>query len=204
VVNYLSRLGWSHGDAELFSVGQLVEWFDLGHISRSPAQFNPEKLRWVNQHYMKEAGNERLAAAARERITGAGGKIEDGPPLEQVVALLKDRSETTEALAEDAMMFYREVHPTPELLAAHVTPEIRTVLADLATQLESLPEWGRDAVNGAVQATLKQHGVKMPKLAVPVRVCVFGRTQTPDFATVLTLAGRQQVVARIRHHLAAA
>jgi glutamyl-tRNA synthetase len=201
VVNYLSRLGWSHGDAELFSVNQLVEWFDLGHVSRSPAQFDPEKLRWVNQHYMKEAGNERLAAAVRERIAGANGRLEDGPPLEQVVALLKDRSETLEALAEDAMMFYREIEPATELLAAHVTPEIRAVLAELATQLEGLSEWNRDVVNGAVQATLKQHAVKMPKLAVPVRVCVFGRTQTPDFATVLTLVGRQQVVARIRRHL---
>ena len=201
VVNYLARLGWSHGDAELFSVSQLVEWFDLGHISRSPAQFNPEKLRWVNQHYMKEAGDARLADAIRARIAGAGGRFEDGPPLEQVVALLKDRSESLEALADDAVMFYRDVEPAPELLAAHVTPEIRVVLADLAMQLEALPDWSRDTVNGAVQGTLKQHGLKMPKLAVPVRVCLFARTQTPDFATVLALAGRKQVVARIRRHL---
>lgn len=198
VVNYLARLGWSHGDAELFTVAEFVDWFDLAHVSHSPAQFNPEKLRWINQHYLKNADDDQLATSIWPRIKAAGGKLDDGPPLVEVVAILKSRSETLEVLADEAMMFYRDDEPAPELLAMHVTPAVRPVLQELAAQLTALPQWTQAGINEAVRGTLKKHGLKMPNLAMPMRVCIFGRTQTPDFATVLALAGKTRIADRIQ------
>jgi glutamyl-tRNA synthetase len=197
LLNYLARLGWSHGDAELFTVEQFVDWFDLDHVSRSPAQFDPEKLQWVNQQYSKDADDSRLAAIVMPRIESAGGDIKSGPPLAEVVAILKSRSETMEALAQEALMFYRDDVPASELLAAHVTAAVRPALTELAAELARLTDWNPTAINEVVRGVLKKHGMKMPALAVPVRVCVFGRTQTPDFATVLALAGKERIASRI-------
>jgi glutamyl-tRNA synthetase len=197
VLNYLARLGWSHGDAELFTVSEFVDWFDLAHVSHSPAQFNPDKLRWINQQYLKNADDQQLAISIKPRIKAAGAKLEDGPPLEQVIAILKSRSETLEVLADEAMMFYRDDDPAPELLATHVTLTIRPVLRELAAQLIGLRDWNQTSINAEVHGILKKHGLKMHSLAMPVRVCVFGRTQTPDFTTVLALAGKTRVSNRI-------
>lgn len=197
VLNYLARLGWSHGDAELFTVAQFVDWFDLEHVSRSPAQFNPEKLRWINQQHLKDGDNGRLASDIRLRIESAGGDLRDGPPLGEVVAILKSRSETLESLAQEALMFYRDEAPAADLLAAHVTPNIRPVLSEFAAALVGLSQWDAASISELVRDFLKRHGMKMPGLATPVRVCVFGRTQTPDFAAVLTLAGKKRIADRL-------
>ncbi len=201
MVNYLARLGWSHGDAELFSTQQFVDWFDLGHISRSAAQFNPEKLRWINQQYMKAADDGRLTHAVAPRIERDGGRLAGAPPLERVVALLKDRSETLADLADEAMMFYGDVHPTAELLREHLTAEVRPALVELATRLEALGDWSGGSITAAVQAVVKQYALKMPKLAVPLRVLVFGVIQTPALSPVLLLAGKDRVVGRLRQYL---
>ncbi|MCZ7564146.1 MAG: glutamate--tRNA ligase [Burkholderiales bacterium] len=203
LVNYLARLGWSHGDDEIFSREQLVAWFDLEHISRSPAQFNPEKLAWLNGQYIKAAAAERLAADVAPRIAADGGRVEEGPPLVEVVALLKDRTLTLAELADAAMMFYGDVHPSDALLAAHVTDAIRPALAALAEAFAALPEWRADAIGAAFEGVLKRHQLKMPKLAVPVRVAVFGLAQTPSIYPVLALAGRERVVGRLRRYAAA-
>jgi glutamyl-tRNA synthetase len=203
LLNYLARLGWSHGDDEVFSVQQLVEWFDLEHISRSPAQFNPEKLRWLNQHYLKHSADGELAALVAPRIEREGGRLAGGPPLEAAVALLKERSETLDVLAQQSMMFYGEARPAPELLTAHVTEEIKPALRELVTGLEAEREWNADAVGRAMQGVLERHKLKMPKLAVPVRVMVFGQTQTPNLSAVLALVGRERVLERLRAYVAA-
>jgi len=201
MVNYLARLGWSHGDAELFSTQQFIDWFDLGHISRSAAQFNPEKLRWINQQYMKAADDGRLAHAVAPRIERDGGRLAGAPPLERVVALLKDRSETLADLADEAMMFYGDRHPTAELLREHLTAEVRPALAELATRFEALGDWSGEAITVAVQAVVKQYALKMPKLAVPLRVLIFGVIQTPALSPVLLLAGKDRVVGRLKRYL---
>lgn len=200
MLNCLARLGWSHGDAELFSLEQLVEWFDLDHISRSAAQFNPEKLRWINQQYIKAADVGRLSHEVAPRIEREGGRIGSGPPLERVIELLKDRAETLNALVDEAMMFYGDRHPSAALLRAHVTPEVRPVLGDLAVAFGKLAEWSSDPINDAVKTVLKTHAFKMPKLAVPLRVVVFGTTQTPALSSVLALAGRERVISRLQQY----
>jgi glutamyl-tRNA synthetase len=200
LVNYLARLGWSHGDAEIFEAGKFVEWFDLAHISRSAAQFDPGKLRWLNHHYIKGRADADLAKLVAQRIEREGGRLAGGPPLEQVVALLKERSETLEILAEQAMMFYGE--PDAKHADAAVPSEIREPLSELAEGLASIQDWGENTITEALQRVLQKHKLKMPKLAMPIRRIVFGLEQTPNLSSVLALAGKQRVVARLQHHLA--
>ena len=197
VINYLARLGWSHGDAELFSREQFVEWFDLDHITPSAAQFNTEKLCWVNQHYIKAADNARLAELTRPFLLRNEANPDDGPDLAAVCALVKERARTIEELADAATLFYRTLHPSPELLAQHVTADVLPALNDLIARLESAT-WERSAISAALKETLAAHGLKMPKLAMPVRVLVTGEAQTPAIDATLELIGRDKVLARLQ------
>lgn len=201
LVNYLARLGWSHGDAEIFPIDKLVEWFDLRHVSHAPAKFDPDKLRWVNHQYLKSADNAMLASLVQERIRTIGANVDDGPRLESVVALLKERSETIDVLADEAMIFYRTDPPPDDLLAEHVRGEALATLSIFRNELSKITAWTDLEISAATKAALGRSGVKMPKLAVPVRICVFGTTQTPDLAKVLALAGRERVMARLDRRL---
>ncbi len=196
VINYLARLGWSHGDAEIFSREQFVQWFDLDHITPSAAQFNTEKLRWLNQHYIKAADDLRLAELVRPFLIRNGGNLNDGPDLAAVCTLVKERAATLSELADAATLFYRTLHPSAELLAQHVTPEILPALADLVSRLEALT-WERNAISAAFKETLSAHSLKMPKLAMPVRVLVTGEPQTPAIDATLELIGKDKVLSRL-------
>ena len=196
LVNYLARLGWSHGDAEVFSVKELIGWFDFAHVSRSPAQFNPEKALWMNQQYIRNAEDARLAS-----LLGSFLEAESGPPLEKVVALLKDRANTLQHLAESARMFYRYEEPSAHKLAELVNEKTRPALRMLEAKLAATPAWERKPLAAAVGAVLEATGLKMPELAMPARLLVTGRTQTPSLDAVLELLGRETVLARLAHHL---
>jgi glutamyl-tRNA synthetase len=200
MVNYLARLGWSHGDDELFTPEQIVAWFDGSHLARSPAQWDPAKLRWVNAHHLKAADNGRLAglvAAQLERLGVASGVAVD-ELLAQRCGLFKDRCSTTVELAEWLSMYYADVRPGADELAQHVTDAVRPALASLADALESLPGWDVASIAGAIKATITRHGLKMPQLAVPVRVLVAGRPQTPSLDAVLALFDRAIALQRLR------
>jgi glutamyl-tRNA synthetase len=196
LVNYLARLGWSHGDAEIFSAEQLVEWFDLAHISRSPAQFDPDKLKWLNQHYLKLHGDDQLAAWVKPLVERDGGKPDDGPDLVRVVALLKDRAATLPELADAAMLFYREPAPREGLLMQHLTPAAETVLRNLKQTLATI-DWNRAAIGTEIKRAAAGGGLKMPQIAMPLRVLVTGQAQTPSVDAVLELIGRERVLERI-------
>ncbi len=203
LVNYLARLGWSHGDEEVFSREQLVEWFDLEHISKSAARFDPQKLLWLNAHYIKQAGDARLAGLVRPFLLRDGADPERGPALEKVVALLKERVNTIEELADAAVYFYRPLEPTAELRTQHYSAEAIAALSALATRLEAI-EWSRPAIGAAVKAVAEEHKLKMPKIAMPLRVMVTGETQTPSIDATLELIGRDESLARMRRELAQA
>lgn len=194
--NYLARLGWSHGDDEMFSMEQFVAWFDLGHISRSPAKFNPEKLLWLSQQYLKAADDTRLAGLAQPFLVRDGCDTSQGPDLTRVVALLKERVSTVEELADAAVYFYRVITPTDELRAQHYAPGIAPVVDALVARLSSIA-WDKPAIAEAIKATVTEAGLKMPKLAMPLRVMVTGEAQTPAIDAVLELLGRDTVLARI-------
>ena len=199
MLNYLARLGWSHGDEELFSPAQLVDWFDGTHLNKSPAQWDPVKLLWVNSQYIKQADNSRLAALVAQQLGKLGIALENavvGSHLPQVCALFKDRCDTTVALAAWAAKFYAEVTPDATEVAQHVTPAIRPALTHLADKLTGC-EWSRVAIATAIKEVLATTGMKMPQLAMPVRVLVMGTAQTPSLDAVLELCDREKVLARL-------
>jgi glutamyl-tRNA synthetase len=200
LINYLARLGWSHGDDEKFSSEQLIEWFDLEHISKSPARFDPEKLTWLNAQYLKEADDARLAELAKPFLATSGCDLGDGPPLEKVIALLKQRASTIEELADEAVYFYRQIHPPEELLAQYLTADTVPVIRELREQFAGL-EWNRTAINEAVKGVVAANKLKLPKVAMPLRVMVTGTTQTPPIDATLELIGKEAVLARMDWHL---
>jgi glutamyl-tRNA synthetase len=197
LLNYLARLGWSHGDDEIFSMRQLVEWFDLAHVSRSPAQFNPEKLGWLNQQYLKVADDARLAELAGPLLAARGAQPAGGPPLARVIALLKERASTLAQLADEAMLFYAvEVDPGTPDWDENVAKALRMLKARLST----VP-WERALLGEAIKQVVKSTGLKMPQVAMPLRRLVTGRTQTPSIDAVLELLGRETVLLRLSQHL---
>jgi len=203
LLNYLARLGWSHGDEEVFSRDQFLGWFDLAHVSRSPAQFDAEKLRWINHQHLKKRSDADLGKAAAPRVEARGGKLRDGPSPEKAAALLKDRAETLEGLAESMMIFYGDARATPGQLAENLSDEVRPALADLVARLGALSEWNETAIMGAVNAVLNERKLKLPRIAMPVRLIVFGRAQTPNLGPTLAVAGKKRVLERLREQFPA-
>ncbi len=201
LLNYLARLGWAHGDEEIFDLNQLVEWFDLESISKSPAKFNPEKLLWLNQQYIKKTDSQRLAQLVMPFLETDLCDPEKGPAMTQVIDLLKERVNTVEELADAAVYFYRPLSPSPELMAEHVTPEIIPAIRGFQEKLGQV-EWNKQAINALMKAVVAEHGLKFPKLAMPLRLLVTGETQTPAVDAVLELIGREETLKRISAHAA--
>ncbi|MBP6096067.1 MAG: glutamate--tRNA ligase [Methyloversatilis sp.] len=196
VINYLARLGWSHGDDEVFSREQFVQWFDLDHITPSAAQFNTEKLRWLNAHYMKQSDNAVLAADVANRLAHRGVDPETGPALEPLVALYKDRASTLVELADALEAFYIDLHVSPETLTQHLTDPARDALRSLLKRFEGCA-WDKAALSAAIKETCTEYGMKMPQVAVPLRVALLGQPQTPSIDAVVELFGRERVLARL-------
>jgi len=197
VVNYLARLGWSHGDDEIFSREELVQWFNLDHLGKSAGQFDEAKLRWVNAQHIKLMPDARLAPLVVEQLARLGVQTEPDARLEQAIALYKDRCSTTRELAEWLAMYFAPVAPSEADLAAHVTAAVRPALETLCGKLGEAA-WDREAIQLAVKHTLAAHGMKMPQLAMAVRVLVCGRPQTPSLDAVLALFAQETVLARLR------
>ena len=196
MVNYLARLGWSHGDDEIFSSAQFVQWFNLDHLGKSAAQFDEAKLRWVNAQHLKAMSDDALALLVQAQLQHLG--ITSDARLPAICGLFKDRCDTTVALAHWAKAFYADVHPSAEDVAKHVTDAVRPALQLLSDKLAALSEWSTPAISDAIKAVLTEQGLKMPQLAMPVRVLVMGTPQTPSVDAVLALCGREKVLARLR------
>jgi glutamyl-tRNA synthetase len=196
LLNYLARLGWSHGDEEIFSREELIEWFDLSSISRSPAKFNPEKLHWINQQYLKRTDNSRLAELVVPFLNKDNCHISGGPNLTRIVDLLKERVNTIEELADAAVYFYRPLEPADELKTQYLNTETKSLLADLIEKLNHI-EWTRESIHQEIKMAAKNLDVKLPKIAMPLRVMVTGEIHTPSIDAVLELLGREEALTRI-------
>lgn len=199
MLNYLARLGWSHGDDELFTREQFVSWFDGTHLNKSPAQWDPVKLLWVNAQYIKQADNERLASLValqlqKQNIALSAELVQSHLP--QVCALLKDRCDTTVALALWAAKFYSDVEVDAADKAQHVTDAVKPALKLLSEKLATCA-WDKVSIAAMIKGVLTAQGLKMPQLAMPVRVLVVGTPQTPSLDAVLELCGREKVIARL-------
>ena len=198
MLNYLSRLGWSHGDEELFSREQLVQWFDGQHLSKSPAQWDAAKLSWVNAHYIKQTADATLAVLVAAHLKRRDIQVQVGVPLTRMCALFKDRCATTVELADWLAMYFVEVKPSAENLAAYVSDAVRPALQTLCDKLAAT-DWSKQGISAAIKETLTAHGLKMPQLAHAVRVLVCGRAQTPSIDGVLELFSCQTVIKRLRN-----
>jgi glutamyl-tRNA synthetase len=196
VLNYLARLGWSHGDDEVFGMEQFVLWFDLDHITASAAQFNTEKLNWLNAHYLRLADPQRLAAEAARRLARQGVVVAGGPEMERVVALYRDRVTNLNELADAVHPFFVAVKPSDELRSQHLTEPALRGLNALRERL-AVCVWQAAELGQIVKQTAAASGLKMPQLAIPLRVALLGLPQSPAIDAVLEIMGRERVLARL-------
>jgi glutamyl-tRNA synthetase len=200
IVNYLARLGWSHGDDEIFSRAQLIEWFNLDHLGKSAGQFDEAKLRWVAQQHMKMADDAVLAGLVRELFAKRGvtpPEALDDARLQAMCALFKDRCATTIELADWLAMYVADVTPPAQELAEKLTDAVKPAVAALAGRLAAVA-WDAASINQALKETLTECGLKMPQLAIPVRLLACGRAQTPSVDAVLALFPREVVLQRLQ------
>jgi glutamyl-tRNA synthetase len=198
LLNYLARLGWSHGDEELFTREQMVQWFDGSHLAKSPAQWDPAKLAWVNAHYVRACDDARLARLLQMQLGRRAVRTDDLDLLARACALFKDRCATVVELADWVQMLFVPVQAGAEDRATHVTAELAPALQDLRERLAGA-DWDKAGIAAALKATLSAHGLKMPQLAPAVRVLVCGRPQTPSLDAVLALFSRDTVLSRLQH-----
>ena len=203
LVNYLARLGWAHGDAEVFGVDELVSWFDLHGLTASAGRFDPEKLQWLNHEHLKRLDADELARRLTPFLTAAGIGVAAGPPVARVGALLKDRSPTLVEMAEAARYFYQAPPVDRALLDEQLTAANRPVLTELAGEFETT-DWTREAIGAAIKAAAARHGLKAAQVMMPLRALVAGTLKTPAIDAVLELVGRDATRARIASGLAVA
>ncbi|SDW66602.1 glutamate--tRNA ligase [Nitrosomonas communis] len=200
MINYLARLGWSHGDEEIFSTDQLIEWFDLATISRSPAKFNPEKLMWLNQHYLKNKEEVHIAELMTPFLEQDGCHIPNQQYLLKVINLLKERVNTISELADAAVYFFRPLEPSYDLKAQYFNPEAKSILLYLIDKFNSL-DWNRQAIQDEIKKAAATFNVKLPKVAMPLRIVITGETQTPSIDAILELLGRTETLKRINQQI---
>jgi len=201
MLNYLARLGWSHGDEELFSLAQMVQWFDGSHLARSPAQWDPAKLAWVNAQHLRQAADARLAQLVQAQLASRGVAAPDLALLERAAALFKDRCSTTVELADWCEMLLMPIVPPEAERARHVVDSLKPGLQLLRERLadETTTPWTAEGIAASLKAVLAATGLKMPQLAPAVRVLVCGRPQTPSLDAVLALFSRERVLAALQH-----
>ncbi len=195
LLNYLARLGWSHGDDEIFSMAQLTEWFSLDHCSKSAAQFDFDKLKWLNNHYLRARAGADLSVLIAPRMRAEGFVPGVGPALDQVCELLKDRAATLTDLAEEASVFYLEPQPDAAALADRLAGAVPAALKDLAASLPN--DLDAPQASALIKTQLAAHGLKMPQLAMALRLVLLGRSETPSIDKVMAVLGREKIQSRI-------
>jgi glutamyl-tRNA synthetase len=201
MLNYLARLGWSHGDDELFDRAQLIAWFDGSHLSKSAAQFDPAKLAWMNAQYLHRQAPETLLDWVKPRLNALGIDSLNGPPLRDVLALVRERAQTVQQLAEEAALFYQPLGDIGAVLTPLLDAEVEAALHTLQAQLSGLDDWSKETLSTTLKTVLKTHQLKMPRLAMPLRVLLTGRTQSPSIDAVMALLGPDTVRQRLRQGL---
>jgi len=197
MVNYLARLGWSHGDDEIFSREQFVAWFNLDHLGKSAAQFDEAKLRWVNAQHMKAMSDAALAEMVKPFLASDVASGLDDAHLARGCGLFKDRCSTLVELASWLQVLVKGGQASAEDVATHVTHAVRPALAMLADALATC-EWSKAGIAAAIKQVLAESGLKMSQLAMPVRVLVMGTPQTPSLDAILELMVKDDVIARLK------
>ena len=198
LLNYLVRLGWSHGDQEVFSLDEMVKLFDVTKVHSSAAAFNPEKLLWLNQHYIKNSDPAHVAHHLSYHLGKLGIDPATGPDLIEVVKAQRERAKTLLEMAQNSAFFYRgEVEYDPKDAAAHLKPEAEKPLTDLHARLAALPLWLAEPIHATVTGIAEAHGLKLGKVAQPLRVAIAGRAVSPPIDVTLWLLGREKTLQRL-------
>jgi len=202
LLNYLVRLGWSHGDQEIFSLQEMIDLFDINAIHGSPAAFNNEKLLWLNQHYIKTGKPEELASNLRFQCDRLGINIattKQSPPLTEIIKAQAERAKTMEEMAQNSLFFYADaVEFDQKAVRKHLKPAIHTPLTDLCDRLELLTEWNVETIHAAIHAVAEQYELKLGKIAQPLRVAVTGGAVSPPIDVTVYLIGQKRSVERIK------
>ncbi|MBF0804852.1 MULTISPECIES: glutamate--tRNA ligase [unclassified Neisseria] len=198
MLNYLARLGWAHGNDEFFTMQQFVEWFDLKDVSPSPSRMDLKKLYWINGEHIKTTPNAELAALVKPRLAVRGVETGGKPALEEVLALVKDRAQDLNALADECVYFYQKAVPAESDMQKHWNEEAAARMLRFAEKLEGLPDWHAEAIHSLFKPFCEAEGIKMGQLGMPLRLAVCGTAKTPGVDAVLALIGREEVLKRIR------
>ena len=202
VLNYLVRLGWSHGDQEIFSLDEMIEYFDIPDINHSASTFNPDKLLWLNHHYLMHSEPVHVAHHLRWHLGQLGIDPTEGPDPVEVVKAQRERNKTLVEMARASEFLYREFEGYDEKAAArNLTAAAQPVLEALQSALAALEVWNKEALHRVVAATAENLGVKMGNVAQPLRVAMTGATVSPPIDVTLELLGKAKTQARIRRAL---
>ncbi len=203
LLNYLVRLGWSHGDQEIFSIDEMIELFDIGDINKSASTFNPDKLAWLNQHYIKNGDAKRLAEILKSQLEGGGIETENGPDLEGVVEAQRERAKTMAEMAQASQFFYSDFDRYEEKAAAkNLKPATAAGLEAVRDTLGDLESWDAAAIHTGIERVAELLDLKFGKVAQPVRVAVAGGPISPPIDITLELLGRDKTVERLDRALA--
>ncbi|NKB76228.1 MAG: glutamate--tRNA ligase [Gammaproteobacteria bacterium] len=202
LLNYLIRLGWSHGDQEIFDQDEMIELFDISDINKSAASFDMEKLLWLNQHYIKAADQQRLAKVLAKRLNKRGIGLCGGPEANEVVEVLRDRVQTLEEMVDGALYLYQDFDEYDENAAKkHLRPVASDLLASLSEKLAAIDEWEADAINQSIEDLMAEKDVKLGKIAQPLRVAISGASATPPIDVTMKLVGKERALERISRAL---
>ena len=202
LANYLARLGWSHGDAEIFSLEQFVSWFDLEHVGKSSARFDLEKLKWLNQRYLKsKPANEISAIAARIDPNFEKLFKEQGERIFPAVELFSARAQTIGEVSAGASEIIQVPNISSDNIDEYVKQDVRPALRTVLKRFESLSSWNKESLGATLKQVVAEHKLKMPQLAIALRVLTTGKTRTPSIEAVLAALGRETVLERLARHL---
>ncbi len=198
--NFLARLGWSHGDQEIFSMDELIKYFDLDHVGKAPGVFDDEKLLWLNSHYIKETSPRELAPSLVPFLAQIGVKNSDLDLTAQVVATLNKRSKTLAEMAEGARFYFFDPRPYDEKGAnKFLKPQALPLLEEAARRLEGLPELSEETITAMLQGICEGRGCKLVELAQPVRVALTGKTASPSLTELIPILGKEESLRRIQN-----
>ncbi len=197
LLNYLARLCFGHGDAEIFSLKQFIEWFDFKSVSSSPARFDMKKLLWVNSQHIKQSANSELGLIVKANLDARGIRSDDGIDLVQVIDLVKSRVDNLNSLTYECSYFYQRVNISKEDKDKHLTAEACNILDTFAVGVADV-KWSIDAIKQYIKDFCATNGLKMPQIGMPLRLKLCGTTQTPSFDMILYLLGKDEVLKRIR------
>ncbi len=199
LVNYLVRLGWSHGDQEIFSMQELIEKFSLEQVGKAAGVFNPGKLLWLNEHYIKTGDPARLGELLRPFLEAKGLSPEGGPALPEVVTTLRDRAKTLVEMADGAAFYYKkELEFDGKAVAKFLTEDKVPVFKSLIAGLEKASDWNHDSIEAVFNKVMKDYELKLGKVAQPVRVALTGGTTSPSIFEVIQVLGRETTLRRLK------